>query len=123
MKMTYTQSELVTVRSAMSVLIDAYREIASKENYPAEKRLLLGIADAATAFLDLLRRTPMVGDVQVDLHGLLSLVERALRMSMNKWQTMIKPEMSAEQKAFHRAEADEVGALLRKMRMTRGLPW
>lgn len=118
----FSEAELVIARSAFNVLIDAYKVMAEKEVNAVDRADLNDYARAGSELLARFRR--LDGDVSAPLSpGDLSVLERSLRMSMAKWQTMIRPTMSAEQKKLHRDSADDVGELFTKLRKARGLPW
>lgn len=123
MIVVYTPAEVVTVLSALNVMQDVYREIIAKEKDPAERAILQQNVAAAEHSLTYIRAIQSDRDVEVELVGRVSLVERALRMLANKWQAMITAKMPPAQKALHRESADEVAAVLRKTRKARGLPW
>jgi hypothetical protein len=127
----FDEAELTKVKSALNVLIDAYEAMAAKEQNIGEKVSLDNYARAGEALLARFR-APLLsldGSGHVTHHeeplspGDLSVLERALRMSANKWASMIRLEMPKEEKDANRAEAQKASDLLTKLRQARGLPW
>lgn len=119
----FSEVEQTNVRSALNVLIDGYVEMAAKEKNDTDRAAFDGIIKVGREILNRFRFS-VRPDADTDLGpGEISAIERALRMSAAKCQAMIKPSMPAVQKAFHRSAADEVSALLSRLRKERGLPW
>ena len=125
MKFAFNPAAMIKVTSALNVMGEEYRAMAAKEQNPADKADLLTYATRADEELARFRAAFRdFGDVELELlPGPLSVVERALRMSANKWQTLIRPDMPAIQKQLHREAADEIGEVLTSLRKARGLPW
>lgn len=125
MTFQFNQRQLVAVRSGLNVMIENYRAIAEKEPNAADKQDLLAYVRRAEEMLVTFRALPTEPET-VDvplLPGPLSVVERGLRMGGARWQQMIRPTMTDEQKATHRESAAEYGAILTQLRQARGLPW
>lgn len=125
MNLVLSPIEFPRALSALSVLIDAYKEMAAKETTDSERAIMTSCATAGEALQSKLR--PLFrgdGDASVELlPGEALTLERALRMSAAKWQQMIKPTMPAFQKRMHREEADDVAKLVERLRKEKGLPW
>lgn len=127
LNVAFTEAEVARVMSALNVLADTYDALAAKETHPGDKLDLTSYADSGRVMLVRFRcgfdpRTKDGGTFPLT-PGDLSVLERALRMSTAKWQGMIKPEMTPTEKANLRASADEVAAIITRLRKERGLPW
>lgn len=121
MRVAFSPSEMPIILSALNVMIDFYARRAHEEKNPADRDDLLAHKNVAEEFLEMLR--PYTNGHFELSPGDLAVLERALRMSTAKWQAMIRPEMSAEQKKLHRDSADDVAAVMTRLRKERGLPW
>lgn len=126
MIIAFESPELPRVRSALNVMCDLYTELALKEIETASRADLLAHRETADKMLDRFR--VLFGgpseSFEVELTpGDFAVLERALRMSAAKWQAMIRPQMTAKQKAEHREQVEEVNNVFTKLRKARGLPW
>lgn len=120
------ESHLTRARSALNVLIDNYTAMAGKEAHAGDRADLQNYVASGQKLLDRLRGTfpGEAGVADVDLSpGELSVLERALRMSTAKWQGMIRPAMTPDEKAALKVSAQDVADFLSELRKARGLPW